>query len=278
MLKDWKKSYKNLISRNIGLISLLDQEKLRKTSIVIFGMGGLGGPLAEQLVRVGCENLKICDNDKFETSNLNRQICSLNDIGKYKVDCIEKMLFKINPNINIQKYYKIDENNISDILNDVSIAALTLDDPIVSIIISRESRNKEIALIETWGIPYLWAWWFTSDSMDFETCYDLKTHNISIKELKQSDHFNQEIRKAIINKLLNFTDLKDIYDRERDHFKRMIDGSIPLISIAPIVRLNASFLAFDIIFSGVLKIKKMIKAPNILGYNYYNMKPINLSL
>ena len=273
MLINWKKSYKDLISRNIGLISLKDQEKLRETSIAIFGLGGLGGPLAEQLVRVGCEHLKICDNDKFETSNLNRQICNINDLGKFKVDSIEDFLLKINPDINIQKYYKIEESNISEILSDVTIAALTLDDAITSIMISRETRKKDIALIETWGIPYLWVWWFTSDSMDYETCYDLKTQNISIEELK-TDHFNKQIKKTIINKLLEFSDLKNIYDRESGYFKKMIDGSIPFIAMAPIVRLNASFLAFDIIFSGILKTKEMIKAPNILGYDYFNMKSI----
>ncbi|TFG24148.1 MAG: ThiF family adenylyltransferase [Promethearchaeota archaeon] len=274
----WKKSYRDHISRNIGLISALEQEKLRNASVAIFGMGGLGGPLAEQLVRAGFEHLIICDNDKFESTNLNRQICSLNDLGKFKIEAIEELLLKINPDTKIQKYYEIDEKNISEILHNVSIVALTLDDVIASLIISRESRKKEIPMIETWGIPYLWAWWFTSDNADFETCYNLKTQNLTIGEIKRSDLYSKEIRKAIINKLLKFKDLKEKYDREKGYFDRMIEGSIPLISIAPIVRLNASYLAFEIIFSGVLKIKEMIKAPNIIGYDYFSMKPINKSL
>lgn len=278
ILKNWKKSYRNHISRNIGLISVIEQEKLRKASIAIFGMGGLGSPLAEQLVRAGFEHLKLCDNDKFETSNLNRQVCSLNDLGKFKVDIVEEILLKINPNVNIHKFYEIDEENISEILKDISIVALTLDDAIASLIISRECRRKKIPMIETWGIPYLWAWWFTSDNIDFETCYDLKTQTLSIDEIKRSNIFNKEIRKAIIDKLLKFPALKDKYDRERGYFERMIEGSIPLISIAPIVRINASYLAFEIIFSGVLKVKEMIKAPRIIGYDYFNMKPIQFSL
>lgn len=278
ILKNWKKLYRNHISRNIGLISVIEQEKLRKASIAIFGMGGLGSPLAEQLVRAGFEHLKLCDNDKFETSNLNRQVCSLNDLGKFKVDIVEEILMKINPNVNIHKFYEIDEENISEILKDISIVALTLDDAIASLIISRECRRKKIPMIETWGIPYLWAWWFTSDNIDFETCYDLKTQTLSIDEIKRSNIINKEIRKAIIDKLLKFPALKDKYDREKGYFERMIEGSIPLISIAPIVRINASYLAFEIIFSGVLKVKEMIKAPRIIGYDYFNMKPIQFSL
>ena len=278
MQKNWKKSYKSQISRNIGLISVLEQEKLRKASIAIFGLGGLGGPLAEQLIRAGFENIKICDNDKFEKSNLNRQLCNLSDLGKFKVDVVEDILLKINSEINIQKYYEIDEENISEILVDVSIAALTLDDAITSILISRECRKKGIPMIETWGIPFLWAWWFTSDSLDYESCYNLKTQNLSISQIKESNFFNKEIKKAILDKLLKFPGLKNKYDREKGYFDKMIEGSIPLISIGPIVRLNASYLAFEIIFSGVLKIKELIKAPNVIGYDYINMKPIKLSL
>ena len=91
----WSENYWNQIKRNIGLVSLSEQEEIRKKKIAILGVGGLGGPIAEQLIRVGCENITICDNDKFELTNLNRQLCMKEDIGHNKIDVIEKLLKRI---------------------------------------------------------------------------------------------------------------------------------------------------------------------------------------
>ena len=63
--KNWSDDYWNHIKRNIGLIKIPEQEKIRTTRIAILGVGGLGGTVAEQLVRTGCEQLIICDYDKF---------------------------------------------------------------------------------------------------------------------------------------------------------------------------------------------------------------------
>jgi len=57
----------------------------------------------------------------------------------------------------------------------------------------------------------------------------------------------------------------------------MISGKLTLVSLAPIVRMIASYLAFEVIFSGILKVKKMILAPQIIGYDYLRMKPIRFS-
>ena len=62
-LKNWSDSYWNHIKRNIGLVKLREQERLRNTPIAVLGVGGLGGPLAEQLIRSGCEQIIICDNE-----------------------------------------------------------------------------------------------------------------------------------------------------------------------------------------------------------------------
>ncbi|MFX1495747.1 MAG: ThiF family adenylyltransferase [Promethearchaeota archaeon] len=277
-LKYWSKDYWNHIIRNIGIIKIEEQEKLRKTPIAIFGVGGLGGPLTEQLVRIGCENLLICDNEKFEVSNLNRQLCTRKDIGKYKVDVIEKFLKDINPEIDIKKFKEINTNNISNTLNNISNVALTLDDPIISILITRECIRKKIPVLESWAIPYLCAWWFTEKAMDYETFYGLKTHKISIQEIFSSRDLVIEIRKAFFNKLKKFPGIIEKFDREKGALKELFSGRIPSISFAPIVRMSASYLAYEIIFTGVLKVKEMILAPNIIGYDYFKMEPLNFSL
>lgn len=276
-LKKWSPFYWNQIKRNIGLLTFLEQEKLRKSFIAIFGVGGLGGPLVEQLARVGCEKIVICDNEKFDASNLNRQLCTTEDIGKYKVDIIEELLKKINPQIFVKKFYEINENNISLILKNSSVASLTLDDPISSIIISRECLKDEIPMIESWGIPYLFAWWFTSDSLDYESCYGLKTKEKKISEIRKSKKILSEIRRTLLNKVLQFPEIKETYNRVPGTVEGMVNGTLPLVSLSPIVRITASYIAFEIIYSCILEIKPMNLAPKVLGYDYFRMKPIDFN-
>ncbi|MFW9783634.1 MAG: ThiF family adenylyltransferase [Candidatus Heimdallarchaeota archaeon] len=275
-LKNWKQSYWNQISRNIGLINIEDQEILRKTNIAVFGLGGLGGPLVEQLVRSGCENLLICDNDKFEPSNLNRQLCTKKDIGKYKVDVIEVFLKSINPDQKLKKVREVNGTNLETILNNIAITVLTLDDPITSILIARQCCKNKIPLLESWAIPYLFALWFTEKSAEYESFYGFKTQNMSIQELIKSKDVLLEIKINFLKKLTQFPGIKERYNREEGAYEALLAGKIPLVSFAPIVRITASYLAFEVIFTGILKIKKMNLAPNIIGYDYFNMSPINL--
>ncbi len=276
--QNWPESYWNHIKRNIGLIKILEQEKLRGASVTIFGMGGLGGPVAEQLIRSGIEYISICDNKTFEESNLNRQICTREDIGKYKVDITEELLRKINPDITIYKYYEVSKKNISKLLRNAAVSVLTLDDPIVSILIARECLKRDIPLVESWGIPYLWAWWFTSKNIDYETCYRFDTNEMTINEIKQSEEILLNMKKRVFDIMQQFPNILETYDREKGTVEGLLSGQFPFISFAPIVRMTVSYLSFEIIFSGILKIKQMILAPNIIGYDYIQMKPINFSV
>ena len=273
--QNWSDSYWNHIKRNIGLIKILEQEKLRESSITIFGLGGLGGPVAEQLIRSGIEHISICDNKTFEESNLNRQICTRMDIGKYKVDITEKLLRKINPDIKVYKYYEVSEKNISKLLRNASISILTLDNQIASILIARECLKRDIPLLESWGIPYLWAWWFTSKNIDYETCYGFDTNEKIINDIKQSEEILLNMKKRVFDIMQQFPSILETYDREKGTVEGLLSRQLPLVSFAPIVRMTVSYLSFEVIFSGILKIKQMILAPDVIGYDYIRMKPIN---
>ena len=276
-LKEWPEQYWNHIKRNIGLIKIKEQEKLRSTPIAIFGVGGLGGSVVDQLSRSGCEKIVICDNGRFKESNLNRQVCNRDDIGKMKVDVIENLVKKVNPTIQVKKYYRISEKIISEILESVKVSVLTLDEPITSIIISRECAKKNIPMLESWGIPYLWAWWFTSNSTDYEACYGLNTQNMKIKDIRKSRETIINIRKLFLMKILMFPGIKETYNREQGTIEEIISGNFRSISLAPIIRLTSAYLTFEIFYSGILKIKEMILAPNVIGYDYLRMNEIKFN-
>lgn len=87
---------------NLGIMNNDSLKKLQKINIVIVGLGGLGGHIANTLARIGVNKMTLVDFDTFSLSNLNRQLFSTQQtIGAYKVDVVKKELLKINPNQSI---------------------------------------------------------------------------------------------------------------------------------------------------------------------------------
>lgn len=76
--------------------------KLHSSNIIIFGVGGVGGYVAEMLVRSGVGKLTIVDFDVVDISNKNRQIIALDStIGKLKVDVLKERLLDINKDCHV---------------------------------------------------------------------------------------------------------------------------------------------------------------------------------
>ena len=269
----WSQPYWKHVIRNIGPITFLEQELIRTSRVAVLGVGGLGGPLAENLVRAGCQNLVICDFDVFDESNLNRQICTTDDLGKRKIDVVEDFLQRIDPEIEVRKFFKITQQNIDEVFEDVKVIALTLDDPATSIFIAREARKRGIPMIESWGVPFLFTWWFTSDSVDYERCYSLETEKFDYFELSNlKKEINLATYQALLLKVFSMPGVREKYDREPGAFEEMMAGNIGARSFAPFVRITADFLSVDVIFSGILDIKPKNLAPHLKGFDYINME------
>jgi len=95
----------NPFSRTELLIGKAGLEKLQKSRVAVFGLGGVGGYVVEALVRSGLGAIDIIDNDTVSITNLNRQIYALDcTIGKYKTDVAEERIKSINSNCKIKKY------------------------------------------------------------------------------------------------------------------------------------------------------------------------------
>ncbi len=272
-LESWSEPYWEHVIRNIGPITFQEQEKIRTSKVAVLGVGGLGGPLAENLVRAGCQNLVICDFDVFDESNLNRQICTIEDIGKRKIDVVESFLRKIDPEVSIRKFFKITQANIDAVLEGVKVIALTLDDPATSIFIAREARKRGIPIIESWAVPFLFTWWFTPESVDYEETYGLETKNYDYTELLNlKKEINLATYQALLPKVFTMPGVREKYDREPGVFEEMMAGNIGARSFAPFVRITADFISVDVIFSGILDIKPKNLAPNLKGFDYFNME------
>ena len=87
-------------------------DNLKSKKILLFGLGGVGGYVAEALVRTGIYNIDLVDNDVVELTNLNRQIIAThNTIGKNKTDVMKERLLSINKDCDINIYNMFYLNN-----------------------------------------------------------------------------------------------------------------------------------------------------------------------
>lgn len=97
--------------RTIKVLGNEKVESFKDKTILVTGLGGVGGTALEALARSGFENFILIDFDTVDESNLNRQILYLRkDLGKSKTDIAKERLLAINPDIKVETVCeKIDE-------------------------------------------------------------------------------------------------------------------------------------------------------------------------
>ncbi len=95
----------NQFSRTELLFGEEAMQKLYKSKVIVFGVGGVGGYVVEALARSGVGEIHICDNDTVSLTNINRQILATHKtLGELKVDVCEERIHDINPNCIVKKF------------------------------------------------------------------------------------------------------------------------------------------------------------------------------
>lgn len=80
-------------------------DKLKRSSVALFGVGGVGSFAAEALARAGVGKIALIDNDNVNLSNINRQLIALHStVGKHKVSVMADRIKDINPNAEVVAY------------------------------------------------------------------------------------------------------------------------------------------------------------------------------
>ncbi len=102
--------------RNELLLSKEVTSKLEKLSILIVGVGGVGGYAIESLTRLGVNNFTLVDYDSVDLSNFNRQIIAVNEnFNKSKVEAFKERILSINEHASVDcknMFYNKDNENI----------------------------------------------------------------------------------------------------------------------------------------------------------------------
>ncbi|MGL5055496.1 MAG: tRNA threonylcarbamoyladenosine dehydratase [Fusobacteriaceae bacterium] len=131
-------------------------EKLKKSHIIVFGLGGVGGYVVEALIRVGIQEITVVDFDTIDITNLNRQIIATqNTVGNYKADVIKERILSINPEVKVNAYReKFTEETSSIFFNDnltYSYVIDAIDFVKYKIKIIELSKEREIPVISCMG-------------------------------------------------------------------------------------------------------------------------------
>jgi len=116
-------------SRNIGLLTQAEQDKLANAKVAIPGMGGVGGVHLITMTRTGVGNFHIADFDTYEPANINRQFgARVPEFGRPKMQVMKEQALSINPYLEIKEFPEgISNSNIDDFLDGVQVVIDGLD-------------------------------------------------------------------------------------------------------------------------------------------------------
>lgn len=129
-------------------------EKLYAAKVAVFGVGGVGGYVAEALARSGIGHLMLVDNDTVSVTNINRQIIALHStIGKSKVQVMKARCQDINPDITVEakECFFLPENSDSFDFSGYSYIVDAVDTVSAKIELIRKAKETGIPVISCMG-------------------------------------------------------------------------------------------------------------------------------
>ena len=181
--------YDEAFSRTIGWVTRNELDRLRRSSVAIAGLGGVGGAHALTLARLGVGHFHLADMDSFALVNMNRQagaFCST--LEQSKLDVIARMVGDINPEAEIEGFSKgIDKSNLGRFLDGVDLYIDGLD------FFELEIRRAVFAACRERGIPAVTAaplgvgvalLVFDPGGMSFDEYFDLEGHSFDEQLLR----------------------------------------------------------------------------------------------
>ncbi len=191
-------------------------EKLEKSNVIIYGIGGVGSYTVEALARAGVGNLTLVDNDVITYSNINRQIhATTKTVGKNKVDVMKKRIQEINPNIKVRVF----ENNEKEeelITTDYSYVVDAVDTIQTKIKLIEKANEMNVPIISAMGAGN------KIDATKFEVADIYKTSVCPLAKI-----IRKELRRRDIKSL------KVVYSKEKAIVQK--NNSIGSISFVPSV-------------------------------------------
>ena len=141
------------LSRNQGLLSTAEQERLLDTRVAVPGLGGVGGVHLVTLTRMGFGGFRLADFDHFEPANINRQYgAKIDHFGRSKLDAMVAEATQINPYLDLTLFPAgVNERNVTAFLEGADIVVDGID------FFAFEIRRLIFSRAREMGIPVITA-------------------------------------------------------------------------------------------------------------------------
>ena len=144
----------NQFSRTQLLLGKDNMDRLAEAKVAIFGIGGVGGYVAEALARSGVGSFVLVDDDKVCLTNLNRQIISTRKtVGKYKAEVMRDRILEINPDaeVEVRKCFYLPENADEFDFNEYSYVVDAVDTVTAKLEIIMRAKECGVPVISSMG-------------------------------------------------------------------------------------------------------------------------------
>jgi len=125
------------------------QRKVKDSTVVVCGAGGLGCPVSIYLTAAGVGHIRIIDEQKAELSNLNRQILHWQpDVGKFKAVSAAEKLRNLNPTVKIEPVVeKITEKSVGRLVGGADVVVDAMDNFTTRFVINEECVRRDTPMV-----------------------------------------------------------------------------------------------------------------------------------
>ncbi|MFH1681500.1 MAG: ThiF family adenylyltransferase [Candidatus Eisenbacteria bacterium] len=179
-------------SKNLGVLSNVEQHRLLKASVAIVGLGCTGCHATEMLTRAGVGELVLIDGDRFEESNCNRQLYARRTtLGHFKVDCAAAAVLDVNPEARVAAHNVfLNGSNAFNLLKFVDVVVSGVDDPVAMVILHRVARKlgKPAVFVLSGCIPFegICSTILPNGGVDYESFMGLPTKELRLEEVENA--------------------------------------------------------------------------------------------
>jgi len=253
--------YAEIFSRNIGIVTEEEQEKLKNTRVAIAGTGGAGSNTLYNLVRSGVCNFSIAEPDAYQYSDMNRQFgSSVDTIGRNKAEVLSEIMPALNPAVHVRAFPEgLSEENIDTFLEgaDVVIDAIEYFFTGIHRVLMSKARKKGLYVFfpPAFGFGTTLAV-FSPEGPTYDEFYGEPPQKMNFEYIM---NFGQKL----------FPIVPDYIHAEE--FVKAMQGKRPIPTFAPTVLLAAVNTAIDVILL-ILNKQKPICVPQIKWVDMYERK------
>ncbi len=200
-------------SRTEALLGEAAMQTLSDARVAVFGIGGVGGHVAEGLARSGIGALDLIDADMVSESNLNRQLIALSStLGRYKADVMRERILDINPEAHVvahKIFYSADTAESFD-LSSYDYIVDAIDTVTSKLLLIERAKELDVPIISSMG---------TGNKLDPTALEIADVYTTSVCPLARV--MRTELRRRGIRSL------KVLYSREEPHRVTVPDSAHP---------------------------------------------------